>query len=114
MSDLAALQRYRDQAMFSHWAPDVADDRIAASTDAVRRLIDDVLALGIEPAEKDVRNAIRKCVERFNDLDKLDANSWIFTIEREDISEVIWRVVELSGFQLDEGPDDSWTEGREW
>ena len=114
MSDLTALQRYRNQAMFSHSAPDVPDDRIAAATDTVRRLVDDVLLLGVEPAEKDVRCAIRKCVERFNELDKLDPNSWILTIEREDISEVIWRVVELSGFQLDEGPDDSWTEGRDW
>jgi hypothetical protein len=100
--------------MFSHWAPDVPDDRIAAATDAVKRLIDEVLFLGVEPAEKDVRSAVRKCVERFNELDRLDSNSWIFTIEREDISEVIWRVVEFSGFQLDQGPDDSWTAGREW
>ena len=100
--------------MFSHWAPDVADNLIAAATDAVQRMIDDVVALGADPSKADVRRVVRACVERFNELDKLDPESWIFTIEREDISEVIWRVVTLAGFELDEGPDDSWTAGRDW
>jgi hypothetical protein len=100
--------------MFSHWAPDVPDDRIAAAADTVKRLIDKVLALGADLQEADMRGVVDTCVRRFNELDKLDANGWIFTIEREDISEAIWRVVELAGFELDEGPDDSWTEGREW
>jgi hypothetical protein len=111
---LTALQQYREQSMFSHWAPDVPDDRIAAAADAVKRLIDDILALGPDPEETDVRSAVGACVRRFNELDELDAKGWIFTIEREDISEAIWSVVELAGFELDEGPDDSWTEGRDW
>jgi hypothetical protein len=114
MSDLAALQQYREQAMFSHWAPDVPVDRIVAAADTVKLLIDDVVALGADPQEADVRSAVGACVRRFNELDELDANGWIFTMEREDISEAIWRVVELAAFDLDEGPDDSWTEGREW
>jgi hypothetical protein len=109
VSDLAALQQYREQPMFSHWAPDVPDDRIAAAADTVKRLIDDVLALGANPQETVVRSAVGECVRRFNELDELDAKGWILTIEREDISEAIWRVVELAGFALDEGPDDSWT-----
>jgi hypothetical protein len=96
--------------MFGNWAPDVPDDRIAAATECVRRLIDDVLALGAEPEEDGVRNAVDECVRRFNELDELDANSWIFTIEREDIGEVIWKVIDLAGFEGDE----DWLDEREW
>jgi hypothetical protein len=114
VSDLVALQAYREQPIFNHWAPDVSNDRISAARESIKRLINDVLVLGANPQEPDVRSAVGACVRRFNELDRLDAESWIFTIEREDISEAIWRVVELAGFELDEGPDDSWTANREW
>jgi hypothetical protein len=110
MSDLAALRHCRDQPKFSHWAPDVADDRIAAATDSINQLIDDVVSLGPDPAEDDIRSAVSACVRRFNDLDELDPNSWIFTIEREDIAEIIWKVIDLAGFEGDE----DWLEDREW
>jgi hypothetical protein len=110
MSDLTALRQYKDQPMFAHWAPDVADDRIAGATDSVRRLIEDVLALGTDPAETGVRAAVATCVQRFNDPDAAGDDPWIFTIEREDIGEVLWRVIDLAGFEADEG----WLEGREW
>ena len=96
--------------MFSHWSPDVADDRIAAATDNVKQLIDNVVSLGIDPEEDAVRSAVGACVCRFNELDELDPNSWIFTIEREDISEVIWKVIDLAGFEGDE----DWLEDRDW
>jgi hypothetical protein len=110
MLDLAALRQCRDQPKFSHWAPYVANDRIAAATESINQLIDDVASLGPESAEDDMRSAVSACVRRFNKLDELDPNSWICTIEREDIAEVIWKVIDLAGFEWEE----DWLEDREW
>lgn len=96
--------------MFNHWAPDVADDRITAATHNVKRLIDDIVSLGASPAEADVRSAVSACVQRFNELDELDLNSWIFTIEREDIAEVLWIIIDHAGFEGDE----DWLSDRDW
>ncbi len=57
-----------------------------------------------------MRTAVSACVQRFNELDELDPNSWIFTIEREDIAEVVCKVIDLAGFEGDE----DWLEDREW
>jgi len=61
MSDLAALLQYREQPLFSDWVPDVPDDRIAVAVDTIKRLIDDVLVLGDDPQEADVRSAVSAC-----------------------------------------------------
>ena len=80
------------------------------ATASVRQLIDDIITFGDDPQEQDVRAAVCACVQQFNELDELESNGWIFTIEREDISEVIWKVIELAGFESGE----DWLEDREW
>ena len=106
MADRTALQRLREQQFFDGWDEFVSPERVAASEANVRRLIDDLLALGPQPTEEAARRAVDDCVRRFNDLD----DGWICTIEREDIHEQIGKVVEACGFECEE----DWLQEREW
>ncbi|HEY2587451.1 MAG TPA: hypothetical protein VGI81_17025 [Tepidisphaeraceae bacterium] len=106
MSDLAALKQRRERPPFQGWKGSVPDEKIAAAVNIINRLIGQVIALGNEPDEDDVRTAVSECVTRFNDLD----DGWIMTIEREDIAEAIFAVVDLAGFEADE----AWIDDRDW
>jgi hypothetical protein len=105
MANQAALQLLRAQRFFNSWDEFVTPQRIAASEANVRRLIDDLLALGPTLNEEAARLAVDQCVRRFNDLD----DGWICTIEREDIYEQIGRVVYACGFDYRE----DWLNERE-
>ena len=72
---------------------------MAAAEDSLRRLVDDLIALGPEPAEDDVRAAVAASVRRFNSLND---EGWICTLEREDIYEQIAKAIDLCGFECDE------------
>jgi hypothetical protein len=106
MTHFTALQRLRAQQFFDGWGEFVAPSRVEASEASVRRLIDDLIALGPQPTEEAARLAVDECVRRFNDLD----DGWICTIEREDIYEQIGRVVDACGFDCQE----DWLDEREW
>ena len=106
MSDIAALKVQREKPLFDEWAGHVSDERIASVTRALRELIDDLIALGPDPDEDDARELVDKCVRRLNDLD----DGWITTIEREDLCEAIYQIIDLAGFKGDE----DWTEERDW
>jgi hypothetical protein len=106
MADIAGLRRLRDKRFFPSWDEFVSPERVAASEASVRRLIDDLIALGPELSEEAARRAVEACVRRFNDLD----DGWIVTLEREDIYEQIGRVIDLCGF----GYDEAWIGVREW
>jgi hypothetical protein len=106
MVDRAALEQLRGQRFFEGWDEFVGPERVAASEASLRRLIDDLLALGPEPSEEAARAAVDECVRRFNTLD----DGWICTIEREDIYEQIGRVVDSCGFECDE----DWLGERDW
>jgi hypothetical protein len=106
MVDQAVLRQLREQRFFLGWDEFVRPDRVEASEDSLRRLVDDLLALPPEPTEGAVRLAVDECVRRFNALD----DGWICTIEREDIYERIGRAVDACGFDCDEG----WLGGRDW
>src|SRR5689334_14660734 len=110
VSDLSALQGRRGQRSFPQWDEFVSPELVARSEDAVRQLIDRLIALGPAPSRGQVQAEVAACVERFNELDAGVADSWIFTIEREDIGEVIWGLVELCGFDGGE----EWLSGRDW
>jgi hypothetical protein len=107
---LPALQRRRGQRSFTQWDEFVSPELVAQSEEAVRQLIDRLIALGPAPSREQVQAEVTACVQRFNELDASVANSWIFTIEREDIGEVIWGLVHLCGF---EGGEE-WLSGRDW
>jgi hypothetical protein len=106
MADHAALRRLREQRFFAGWDEFVSPALIAESEATVRRLVDDLLALGPEPTEEAVRRAVDQCVRQFNALD----DGWICTTDREEICEQIGRVVESCGFECEE----DWLAERDW
>lgn len=107
MADIAGLQHLRNERFFANWDEFVSPERIAASEASVRRLVDELLALGAELSEETARATVNECVCRFNALD--DA-TWICTIEREDIYEQIGRAIDLCGFEYGE----DWCSDRDW
>src|SRR5437588_13066010 len=113
MADIAGLRRLREERFFGGWDTFVEPERVAAAEASVRRLIDDLLALGPELSEEAARGLVDACVRRFNDLDAGgdgDDGGWICTIEREDIYEQVGRVIDLCGFEYGEG----WVGERDW
>ena len=106
MADIAALQGLREQRFFDGWDGFVAAEHVEASEASVRRLIDDLIALGPKPTEEAARRAVDECVRRFNDID----DGWTCTIEREDIYEQVGRAVDLCGFDCQE----DWLDERDW
>lgn len=107
MVDREALRQLRGQRFFGGWDEFVSPDRVEASESSLRRLIDDLLALGPEPTEAAARLAVDECVRRFN---ALDDDGWICTIEREDIYERIGQAVGACGFDCRE----DWLDERDW
>ena len=110
MSDLPALRHRRGQRLFAQWDEFLPPELVAQSEEAVRQLIDRLIALGPMPSREQVQAEMSGCVQRFNDLDASVADSWIFTIEREDIGEAIAGLVELCGFE----DSEDWLSGRDW
>jgi len=106
MSNIEALKRRRSEPVLAGWAGYVAEGLWNQSVASAHRLIDDLIGLGSDPKEADVKAAVDRCVVRFNELD----DGWICTIEREDLFELICEVVGLAGFECDE----DWVDEREW
>ena len=105
--DLDALRQYREQRIFQAWDGFVAGERVHVAEEAIRRLVDEVVAIGAALDERTARRLVRRSVLRFNELN----DGWICTIEREDICEKLNRVIELCGFSCD---DEEWLAGRDW
>lgn len=110
MSDLHALQQRHEQRFFAQWDNFVPAEMVAKSEEAIRNLIERLIALGSNPTREQVQAEIDKCVRDCNDLDRSQADSWICTIEREDISEVLSQLIDLCGF---EGSEE-WLCERDW
>jgi hypothetical protein len=110
MSNLQELQLRRTRRTFAHWDEFVPASLVAESDAAVQQLIERLIALGASPSREQVRAEIDRCVRRFNELDRSVPNSWIFTIEREDIAGALWKLIDLCGF---EGGEE-WLDEREW
>ena len=111
MSDLRELLEHRDKRAFPHWDDFVQPDMIRKSEEAIRRLIDRLVALGREPSREEIQEEVDACIYQFNDLDKSGDCSWICTVEREDICEVLQGIVDLCGY---DGSDEEWTRERDW
>lgn len=107
MADIAGLQRLREERFFADWDEFVSPARVAASEASVRRLVDDLIALGPTLSEAAARAAVDECVRRFN---ALDDDGWICTIEREDIYAQVGRAIDLCGFEYGE----EWVSERDW
>ena len=107
MIDITSLRALRGQRFFAAWDGSVAPDRVADSEESIRRLIDALIELGPTADEIPVRRAVHDCVERFNSMDQ----GWICSLEREDICDVLGRVVECCGLSASA---DWIAENREW
>ena len=107
MIDISALTRLRNERFFATWDGSVSPESIEASEQAIRSLLDSLVALGPVGREEEVRLAVHQCVERFNELDQ----GWIFTIEREDICDCLGRIVHQCGM---DGTASWVAANREW
>jgi hypothetical protein len=110
MSNLPELLQRRDRRAFARWDEFISAELVAKSEEAVQGLINRLIALGASPTREQVQAEIDRCVQRFNELDTSVPNSWIFTIEREDIAEVLWKLIDLCGFDGSE----EWLRERDW
>jgi hypothetical protein len=108
--DVPALRQRREERSFESWDEFVPAELVAQSEEAVRQLIDRLLALGPAPTREQVQAEVDGCVRRFNELDASREDSWIMTIEREDIGEVVLELVELCGFE----DSEEWLRERDW
>jgi hypothetical protein len=106
LPDAGAAQPAGGRRYFERWDGFVAAERIAASEAALGQLADDLAALGASPDADAARQAVGRCVQRFNELD----NGWICTIEREDIGDCIHDLVTGCGLDWDE----EWLEDADW
>jgi hypothetical protein len=106
MADITALKSLRTQRFFEAWDGFVEPGHVKVSEANMRRLIDDLIALGLEPTEEAARRAVDECVRRFNDID----DGWICTIEREDIYVQVGRIIDCCGFECGE----DWLDERDW
>src|SRR5207247_11176720 len=89
--DLDALKQHREQRFFRAWDGFVAAERINVSEEAIRRLIDEVVAIGAALDERIARRLVRQYVLRFNKLD----DGVMCTIELEDIGQEFHRIHEV-------------------
>ncbi len=105
-SPAVELRKLRKERFFESWGDFVDANRIKSAEASIRRLIDELLALGRGRTEAAARHAVALCVRRFNRMD----DGWICTIEREDIDEQIGRVIDACGFEYGE----DWLDEREW
>jgi hypothetical protein len=110
VSDLPGLQQRREQRSFTQWDGCVPPELVALSEEIVRQLIDRLIALGPAPSREQVQAEVTGCVWQFNGLDRAWKHPWICTIEREDIGEVVWELVDLCGFDSSE----EWLDERDW
>jgi hypothetical protein len=111
MSDLPGLLKRGEQRAFADWDDFVPRELAAKSDEAIRQLIGRLAALGSEPTREQVQEEIDWCVQRFNELDNSSPNSWICTIEREDICEVLGELLDLCGY---DGSEEEWLRDRTW
>jgi hypothetical protein len=100
----------RQEKMFAGWQGYVEPEKLRGSRKIMRQVIDALEALGPEPPEWAVLDVLRRCVERFNELDE-ETDGFIYTIEREDICERLYDLIQLTGL---EGLDEVADRWRDW
>lgn len=107
----ASLREYRKRltdekdSYFGEW-PITSEQREACRLTLVQT-VDALIALGPRGSVEDATGVLRRCVERYNELDE----GFICTIEREELCDILY---ELGDFcRLDSKED--WVDGwREW
>jgi hypothetical protein len=101
------LEEFRNRKLFDDWKDYADTDQLRASRKAIREAVDALIALGPGAGEPECIDVLRRCVERFNDID----DGWIDTICREDICGILDELSDLVG--LDDY-DESVFSNRDW
>lgn len=106
MTNESELRTFLKRRFFSSWDGFVSDERIQAAEACMQSLLRKLIAMGLAMTEESAREAVRQCVQEFNDIDA----GWICTIEREEIYTQIGRLIRACGFTCRE----DWLSGRNW
>ncbi|WP_422929093.1 hypothetical protein [Singulisphaera sp. PoT] len=109
--DISKLQDYRKtleaerESLFSDWpiSPEVREACWRNLADA----LDALIALGPDGSEDDASEILRRCIERYNDLD----DGFICTIEREELCDILYELGDDCGLDGGEEWVDEW---RDW
>ena len=103
------LPQLKKVAYFSNWNDYVPAAAIRESRKLIREAIAALIGIGPKPTKKLAQPIVRRCIEGFNLLDK--KHEFIATIEREDIMEQIYQVLDVAGLK----DHEDWAgRGRDW
>jgi hypothetical protein len=93
------------EVFFGDWP--ITEPQRAACRKALGDTLDALIALGPRGTPDQASEVLQHCVERYNALD----DGFICTIEREELSEILYEIGDLCGLPSDEDWLDEW---REW
>jgi hypothetical protein len=109
--NIASLTAYRKRltdekaSYFSDWP--VSPEQREACWQNLAQTTDSLLALGPQGTVEDASDVLRRCVERYNELDE----GFIGTIEREELCDILYALGDECGL----GGEDEWVdEWRDW
>jgi hypothetical protein len=112
--DLEGLREYRNRfaaerdSYFGDWPiePGVRE----ACQENLSHTLDALIALGPGAPGVAALGVLRRCVERFNELDEAD-EPFICTIEREELCDILYEIGDLCGLESGDEWVDEW---RDW
>jgi hypothetical protein len=114
--DVAGLKELAGAAFFLIWEDEDAgepEEVVEASRAVMQKTAHKLVELGPVARTADVLAVLQGCIEAFNELDTRWGSHWICTIQREDICDEFYRIVERTG--LGDHPDlDDGTVWRDW
>lgn len=108
---IASLIQYRKRladdksSYFADWPVD--PDQREACWQNLAQTVDALIALGRRGTVEDATGILRRCVERYNELDE----EFICTIEREELCEILYEIGGYCGMDADADWVDEW---RDW
>lgn len=108
---IASLVKYRKRltdekaSYFADWP--VQPEQREACWQNLAQTVDALIALGRRGTVEDATDILRRCVERYNDLDA----GFICTIEREELCDILYEIGGYCGMDSEADWVDEW---RDW
>lgn len=108
---IAPLRRYRKrlteekETFFHDWPVDQTVRE--ACWKNLADTVDALIALGPKADVEDATEVLRRCIERYNELD----DGFICTIEREELCDILYEIGDLCGLDSEDDWVDEW---RDW
>jgi hypothetical protein len=108
---IASLVRYRQRlhdekgSYFADWP--VKSEQREACWQNLAQTVDVLIALGERGTVEDATDILRRCVERYNELDE----GFICTIEREELCDILYEISGYCGMDNEAEWVDEW---RDW